>query len=53
VAVGDRLLQLGVIPAKALAESLHPIAAPPHAHEIIRRRQREKDRKENIVNDSH
>ena len=53
MAVRDRLFELGVIFAEALAKTFLPIAAPPHSHEIIRRRQRKKDRKQDVVEGTH
>jgi hypothetical protein len=53
MAVGDGLLEFGVKHAEALPETRLPLSTPPHPHEIIRRRQHEKDREENVVNESH
>ena len=40
VAVGDGLLEFGVVFAEPLGEARLPIAAPPHSQEVVRRRQR-------------
>jgi len=53
LAVGDGLLQFGVVTAKPLPEPGHPVSAPPHSQKIIGRRQGEEDGKQNVVEDTH
>src|SRR5438105_10085952 len=51
--VGDGLLELRIVLAKPLFEARPPIAPPPHPHEIIRGRQNKKNRKQDVIKDSH
>jgi hypothetical protein len=53
VAVGQRLLEAGVVFRKTLAETHAPVAAPPHPPEIIRRGQDEKNDEQDIVKRAH
>ena len=53
LAVGERLFEVGVVAREPLAEAPTPVAAPPHPPEIIRRRQREKNREQNVVKCPH
>jgi acetyl esterase/lipase len=51
VAIGDCLLEFCVVPAETLAETALPVPTALHPHEPIRRRQYEKDRIKNVVNE--
>jgi hypothetical protein len=53
VTIGDSLFQLRVVPAEALGKALLPIAAPPHPHEVVRRRQGKANRKQDVVKGAH
>ena len=44
MAVGQRLLEFGMVARETFAEARAPVSAPPHPPKIIRRRQRETDR---------
>jgi hypothetical protein len=51
--IGNGLLEFRVVHPETLAETGLPIAAPPHAHKVVRRRKNKKYRKKNVINDSH
>ena len=53
LAIGDRLLEFGVVLAETLGETLSPMAAAPHSHKVIWRGQREKDREQDVVKGTH
>src|SRR5438034_4854068 len=53
MAVGERLLELGVILAKPLAETAPPVAPPPHFQKVIRRGEAEENRVQNVVQRAH
>ncbi len=40
VAVGNGLPELGIVESEAFGKAVLPMPAPPHSHEVIRRRQR-------------
>src|SRR5262245_5820735 len=53
MAVRYRLFDLGVVTAKTLAKSVHPMPAPPHLQKIVGRAQPEEDREQKVVNPLH
>lgn len=53
VTVRDRLHEVCIKTAEALKKTGKPAATPPHSHEVIRRRQHEKNREQNVVKCSH
>jgi hypothetical protein len=53
VTVRQRLLEVRVEAAEALKKTGKPVAAPPQSHEVIRRRQHEKNREQDVVKSAH
>src|SRR5256885_4163199 len=53
MAIGDGLLEFGIVSAEALGKAFLPVAAPLHSHEVIGRGQHEPDRKKYVVKDAH
>src|SRR5437660_7466277 len=53
MAIGNGLLEFGIVSAEALGKAFLPVAAPLHSHEVIGRGQHEPDRKKYVVKDAH
>src|SRR5205807_3209503 len=53
VTVGERLPEPGVVAAEPLAKTAAPVAAPPHFQKVIRRRDAEENREQNVVKGTH